>query len=280
MVPHVPQLLSSVLVLVQVPEQFWSPVMHTEPHTPETQAHCELGGRVPLHAEQPPPQQTPPVQLVPSVTLTVPPHVCVPVVQDVVPVWHVLPGGLHAIPAVQGTHEPPLQTSFVPHGVPSATLPVELQTDVPVEHEVWPVWQAFPLGKHAWPAVHAPQLPELSQTPPEHAVPGGAVPVWVHTGEPVVHEIDPRRQRLLLGLQAAPVAQATQLPPLQTMLVPHGVPLPTIPVDIQVCVPVEHDVVPVAHAFPPGAHATPAEQAAQLPPLQTMFVPHDVPSDA
>jgi hypothetical protein len=64
------------------------------------------------------------------------------------------------------------------------------------------------------------------------------------------------------------------------MFVPQGVPSPTLPVGAHVCVPVAHDVVPVAHGLPPGAHATPAEHATQLPLLQTMFVPHPVPSDA
>jgi hypothetical protein len=133
---------------------------------------------------------------------------------------------------------------------------------------------------HGWLAVQAPHWPEPLHTPPVHAVPALAVPVCVQTGAPVVHETDPVRQGLPPGLHAAPVEQAAHVPPLQTSLVPHGVPFATLPVAAHVAVPVEHDVVPAAHGFPPGAHDAPAVHATQAPPLQTKFCPHDVPSAA
>ena len=61
--------------------------------------------------------------------------------------------------------------------------------------------------------------------------------------------------------------------------VPHTVPagwkLPTT----QVALPVAHEIVPTAQAFDRG-QVPPAVQATQLPALQTMFVPHPVPSGA
>jgi len=51
----------------------------------------------------------------------------VPVVQDVVPVWHGFDAGVQADPAAQGLHAPALQTRFVPQLVPSATVvPAEM----------------------------------------------------------------------------------------------------------------------------------------------------------
>jgi hypothetical protein len=49
-------------------------------------------------------------------------------------------------------------------------------------------------------------------------------------------------------------------------------------VSAQVIVPVKHDVAPFLHGFT-GWQAVPAVQAPQVPLLQTMFVPHDVPFD-
>jgi hypothetical protein len=72
--------------------------------------------------------------------------------------------------------------------------------------------------------------------------------------------------------------QAAQLPPQQIELDPHDVPSVTLETEPHVCVPVEHELVPTWHVFPPGLHDTPAVHATHVPPLQTMLVPHDVPS--
>jgi hypothetical protein len=69
---------------------------------------------------------------------------------------------------------------------------------------------------HGWLAVHAPQLPLPSQTPPEHAVPAGAAPVCVHTAVPLLQSVVPSRHGLEPGLHAAPDAQLTQVPLSQT----------------------------------------------------------------
>lgn len=280
--PQVPQWVALLVRFTHpTPAQFVKPVLQTETHVVPLHAQTEFAGSVPLHVPQPPEQQ---IELVPhdvpSVALPVEPQVCDPVEQDVVPVWQALPPGEHATPAVQATQVPLPQTMLVPHEVPFATLPVAPHVDVPVEQDVRPVWQTLPPGLHGWLAVHAPHWPEPLHTPPLHAVPALAVPVCVQTGAPVVHETDPVRQGLPPGLHAAPVEQAAHVPPLQTSLVPHGVPSATLPVAAHVAAPVEHDVVPAAHGFPPGAHDAPAVHATQAPLLQTMFCPHDVPSAA
>lgn len=88
----------------------------------------------------------------------------------------------------------------------------------------------------------------------------------------------PVRHWLLLGLQAEPVAHETQLPPLHTWLVPHGVPSPTLVRPAQVEAPVAHEVVPVLQRLPLGLHEAPDVQATHWPPEHTWLVPHVVPS--
>jgi hypothetical protein len=110
-------------------------------HVPAEQVHCEFAGSEPLHAAQLPPQQMPVpfAHDVPSPTDPVELHTGWPVEHDVVPVWHVLPPGLHAAFVVQATQLPWLQTMFVPHDVPFATFIVLPHTGMPVEQEIVPV---------------------------------------------------------------------------------------------------------------------------------------------
>lgn len=73
---------------------------------------------------------------------------------------------------------------------------------------------------------------------------------------------------------------APQVPPLQTESVPHGVPSGwAVPVSVHAEVPEAHDVTPVWHLLV-GVHPRPALHAVHAPPLQTMLVPHVVPSVA
>jgi len=69
---------------------------------------------------------------------------------------------------------------------------------------------------HAWLAVHAPQLPLPSQTPPGHAVPAEAAPVCVHTAVPLLQSVVPSRQGLEPGLHGAFDGQFVQAPLSQT----------------------------------------------------------------
>lgn len=72
----------------------------------------------------------------------------------------------------------------------------------------------------------------------------------MHTATPVAHEYCPLWQGFVGG--HAPVAHATQLPPLQTIPLPQGVPLLTLTTDVQTELPVAHDVVPILQRLPPG----------------------------
>ena len=73
----------------------------------------------------------------------------------------------------------------------------------------------------------------------------------------------------------------TQLPPRQTRFAPQLVPSGWFePLSVQVAAPVVQLSVPVWHGLDVGVHAPPAVQVTQLPALQTMFEPHDVPSVA
>lgn len=57
----------------------------------------------------------------------------------------------------------------------------------------------------------------------------------------------------------------------------HVVVAGSSPVSMQTELPELHTVIPVLQTFPPGRQAVPAVQAPHVPPLHTMFVPHDVP---
>ncbi len=81
-----------------------------------------------------------------------------PVPHANVPAWQTL-FGVQAEPFAHTPHMPALQTLPVPQLVPLATLPVVVQTDAPVMHEVVPARHRFPLGVHGWLGVHMPQLP-------------------------------------------------------------------------------------------------------------------------
>lgn len=105
-------------------------------------------------------------------------------------------------------------------------------------------------------------------------------PVSVQTGVPVEQLVEPRSQ-MLLGVQAAPVAQGSHWPVLlQTSFVPQVVPcaLALGPVSMQTCVPVEQSVVPRSQTLV-GVHESPAVHGTHCPvPLQTSFVPQVVPA--
>jgi hypothetical protein len=81
----------------------------------------------------------------------------------------------------------------------------------------------------------------------------------------------------LVGWQLAPAVQVLQLPLLQTLLVPHTVPLTSmLPLSAQV-IDGEQAVNPAWQALV-GVQASPAVHATQPPLLQTMFVPQLMPS--
>lgn len=77
----------------------------------------------------------------------------------------------------------------MPQSVPSATLPLSVQTGAPVAHEMAAVWHGLVEG-HTVPAVHALQLWLASQTRFVPQLAPGALNVRsVHTGAPEPHAI-------------------------------------------------------------------------------------------
>jgi hypothetical protein len=123
------------------------------------------------------------------------------------------------------------------------------------------------------PAVQLVHVPALQTLLIPHEVPFITFPVSAQTEVPVAHDVAPARQAA--GVQVVPAVHETQDPVWQTLFVPHEVPFATFPVSAQTEVPEAHDVAPVRQAA--GVQATPAVQAPQLPLLQTLLVPHDVP---
>jgi hypothetical protein len=132
-------------------------------------------------------------------------------------------------------------------------------------------------GVQLAPAVQETQLPfEHTRLVPQLVPLESDDPVSVHDGMPPVHESVPLWHGFA-GWHELPAAHAMQVPLLQTMLVPHDVPLLAFPVTLHVDVPVAHDVTPVLQTLLPGTHAALAVQDTQLPLEQTRLVPHVVP---
>jgi hypothetical protein len=196
-------------------------------------------------------------------------------VQLMLPLWQTLVG-VQGLFRMHEVHVPVSQTMLVPHDVPFGTVPVELHTETPVEHEVTPVSHGL-LGVHETPAEQALQVP-LSQTwlLPQVVPFETLVPVSVHAGTPVEHAVVPVWQTLV-GVQAAPTVHALHDPLSHTWLVPHVVPLAALlPVSAQTDTPVEHDVAPVWHGLL-GVHVTPAVHALHVPLSHTWLEPQVVP---
>jgi hypothetical protein len=215
-------------------------------------------------------------QGVPSGAVPIARQVAVPVWQVMAPSWQ---GslGVQLPPAIQVLHVPPLHTLLFPHEVPSATLPVSAQTDVPVAHEVAPIRQAL-AGVQVTPAVQDPQVPPSHTLLFPHEVPSATLPVSAQTDVPVAHEVAPVRQALA-GVQVTPAVQDPHAPLLHTMFVPQEVPLATLPDSEQTGAPVSQAVVPVRHGLPATAQLAPTVQLTQLPvEPQTLFVPQPVPA--
>jgi hypothetical protein len=98
-------------------------------------------------------------------------------------------------------------------------------------------------------------------------------------GAPELHEIVPASQGFE-RVQVLPAVHETQLPPLQTMPIRQEVPSGTaFPVSWHDIVPVWQLIVPVWHRAV-GVQLPPLVQEVHVPPLQTLLVPHVVPSAA
>lgn len=189
------------VTVVQVPEPLHVPPGHAVPagalplavHTgaPVVQLVVPVVQGLPvehdapgIHATQlPAALHTPPLHAVPTGSGLVALQTGDPVVHEIVPEWQAV-AGVQAMPVVHALHVPlALQTPPV-HAVPAGELPLAVQTGAPVVHEMVPVWQAVG-GVHAIPLVQVLHIPLPLQTPPEQAVPAGALPLELHTGAPL-----------------------------------------------------------------------------------------------
>jgi hypothetical protein len=59
--------------------------------------------------------------------------------------------------------------------------------------------------------------------------------------------------------------------------VPHGVAVPALIGDRHCGTPVEHEFVPLMQTLPPGLHGALGTHVEQVPLLQNMLAPHEVP---
>jgi hypothetical protein len=170
-----------------------------------------------------------------------------PVEHEVMPFLQMLGLVLQAAPAVQATQVPlPLQTMFVPQGVPADLSPASTQVMAPVVQEDVPALQGFGLPVQDWPAVQAMQPPVPLQTMlVPQLTPGILLLPSVQVGTPLEQVIVPFLHGLALPVQDWPAVQATQAPaPLQTRLVPQLVPATFGVPFTQVDMPVEQDATP------------------------------------
>ena len=285
-VPHAPDPLQTMFVPQLVPAALLLPSIHViAPVEQEVVPflHAAFGFVVhalpAVHAPQTPtPLQTMFVpQLVPAALLVPSMQAITPVAQDVAPFLQMLGLLVHAVPAVQPPQMPRLQTRFVPHVVPFATLPVSAQTGTPVTHEVAPVLQWF-VGWQATALVHGPHVPLLQTMFVPHDAPLARFrPVSEHVI--VGEQVCVPAWHGFAGAQASPAVHDAQAPELHTMFVPQDVPLATFPDSVQTGVPEVHTVAPVRQGLPVTVQLAPAVQSVHAPvALQTLFVPHAVPA--
>jgi hypothetical protein len=198
-----------------------------------------------------------------------------PVLHEFVPFLHGF-AGWQAVPPVHETHIPERHTRLAPQVVPSAIeAAVSVQTATPVSQASVPLWHGL-VGAQVVPAVQLTQAPLVQTLLVPHPVPAGALPTAMQTGAPLVHEMTPVLHGSE-GWQMVPVAHETQAPAaLQTLSVPHDVPLGSmLPLSAHETLG-EQTVLPAWQAIA-GVHARPSTHATQVPPLQTMLVPHVTP---
>jgi hypothetical protein len=211
---------------------------------------------------------------VPFETVPVIMHTELPLLHTVLPVWHMLPFGVQALPAVQGLQLPPLHTRFVPQLVPFARLlPVSVQLGVPDEQLSEPVWQGAVDGVQLVPAEHAMHWPALHTMLVPHDEPLGAFPLCMQVATPVEHDVTPALHVVPVGVQVWLAWQGEHVPLLQTMSWPQVVPLATfVCASLHTGAPPEHDWVPLWQGLA-GWQAWFATHVMHEPLLQTMLVP-------
>lgn len=165
-------------------------------------------------------------QAVPSGAFPETVQTSVPVAHDVCPT---LQGAVtvHAVPLVQLTHPPSLQTLSVPQAVPSDTLvPRSVQVGAAPEHESEPSWQPF-AGTQLEPEVHVWHTPASHTWPAPQLVPSGASPVSTQLLTPAVHAVFPVRHGLLVVQSWSATHEGRHEPAWQTLPLRHAVPSAT-----------------------------------------------------
>ena len=105
---------------------------------------------------------------------------------------------------------------------------------------------------------------------------GAVIPLSLQTAAPFAQLTAPSRQAA--GEHAIPSAQATQTPALHTLPAPHPllVPSATLPTSLHCGAPIAQEVVAVLQGVA-VVQELPSLQATQVPLLQNMSTPHEVP---
>jgi hypothetical protein len=194
-------------------------------------------------------------QLDPALLLPPSTQVMTPLEHDVVPALQTPGLPVQVVFIMQGPQIPLLHTMFVPHDVPFALFPVSAQTGTPVTHEVAPVLHTFD-GWQVALMLQMPHIPLLQNMFVPHDVPFARFrfvsehAIGLQVCVPAWHGF--------AGVHAMPEVHDVQTPVAHTRLVPHDVPLATLPVSVQTGAPVVHTSAAVRHGLPLTVHAMPA----------------------
>ncbi len=121
-----------------------------------------------------------------------------------------------------------LHVLLPPHAVPLCWLPLSVHTGAPELQSMVAVWQGL-LDVQVMPSVHAMQVADGLHTEftPQLVPVATLVPLSTQLEKPIAQEITPAWQGLD-GVQDWFAVQAEHVPPLQTMLVPHELPLSAV----------------------------------------------------
>jgi hypothetical protein len=107
----------------------------------------------------------------------------------------------------------------------------------------------------------------------------GTFPVTPHTDAPDEQLVRPVLHTSLLGVQAVPAVQVTQVPLLHTWSLPQGVPLAWLVArSVHTGIPAVQLRLPLWHGEAVGVHAEPLAQDTQAPLLHTWLLPQFEPS--
>jgi hypothetical protein len=149
-----------------------------------------------------------------------------------------------------------------------------VQTGVPVAQPSVPAWQRL-VGAQLVPSLQVTHSPAEQTIPVPHPAPSCWLPLSTHVETPLTHDVVPAWHAVATW-HDLPAAHAPHVPELQTLSVPHDMPLLTfVPKSVHETVG-EHAVTPLWQGLA-GTHDSPPLHVTHAPPLHTMPAPQVAP---